>query len=437
MKKIYFLMIVFLLAFSSLVRAEKSSLNIQNMDIHTLIKSLAIKHNVNIVSTPEVKGKVSLNLKDVTLEDILTAIANSMGYRWRREGPLYIISQGQPSYGNDFTEIRSFPINYADLNELIGVVKWSFEKAKLKAYPQERILLIEADKGEFAKIQKVIASLDIPPKQALIEAKVLEINLDDGTTYGIDWGNTYYKAGENDVGSVVSLGPQSTLDTKPSDPSQFSFGYADSSFHVKLNALEKNNAIKTLATPRLMVLDGKSAEIIIGGKLGYYITTTTETSTLQSVEYLDTGTQLKITPKITGNGHILMQIHPEVSTGSISGGLPQKDTTAVTTSIMVKAGETIFIGGLIRTGEIKSINRIPILGHIPLLGPLFFSNATTQIQKKELVILLTPHIVPVDSARSDFFQDESHPDEIGGMEIEDEVKKWRPRPGPPTESLQN
>ncbi|MEW6380606.1 MAG: secretin N-terminal domain-containing protein [bacterium] len=399
---------------------EDSALSIRDMDINTLLKALAIKYNVNIVNTPEVSGRISLNLKRASLEDTLTAIARIMGLVWTKEGTIYILSpdksvqasqeksgqsnqQGsqQDAQGKEDAQkkeeppksVKVFRINYADLKEITKVVQWSFEKARITAYPQEGMLLVESTEKELPAVEHLIHSLDVPPKQALIEAQILEINLGKDQSYGIDWGGTFSQ-GQNTDGRFNSPGSWGSAAPKAGDTSsQFLFGIARPHFYLKLSALEKKDDVKTLAKPRIMVLDGKSAQILIGGKLGYYLTTSTETSTLQSVEFLDIGIQLQLTPHITEDGNILMDIHPEVSDGSLSSGLPTKTTTSVTTSIMVKAGETVFIGGLIRSSEIKARERLPVLGRIPLLGTLLFSRASTQNQRKELVVLLTPRLV--------------------------------------------
>jgi len=413
---------------------ESSSLYIRDMDINTLLKALTIKHNVNIISTPEVSGRISLNLKRASLEDTLTAIARIMGLTWTKEGSVYILSPEGGSGGPAAQEkasrssqqdvqnnskqkeepqgereasksVRVFRINYADLKELSKVIQWSLEQARISAYPQEGMLLVDGTEKELKAAQHLIQSLDIPPKQALIEAQILEINLSDDLAYGIDWGATFSQ-GENTEGRINSPGTWLSPPPRPGDSSpQFFFGISRPHFYLKLNALEKKGNVKTLAKPRIMVLDGKPAQILIGGKLGYYLTTSTQTSTLQSVEFLDIGIQLQLTPHITEDGNILMDIHPEVSDGSLSSGLPQKTTTSVTTSIMVKAGETVFIGGLIRNSEIKARERLPLLGKIPILGALFFSKSSTQNQRKELVVLLTPQLV---TAAQSIITDKEH-----------------------------
>ena len=432
-KKMCLFLGLFLLIFTGICMAEQSSksnktsenagresvLYIKDMDIFTFLKALSVKHKVNIVSTPGVKGKVSINLRDTNLEDTLTAVTKSMGLSWTKEGSIYVVSNPGKGGKNSKT-VRIFHINYADLKELCKVIQWSFEGIRSTIYSHERILLLEGEPRQFSKIERLIRSLDIPPKQALIEARILEISLNDDKAYGLDWGDTFSQ-GQRTEGQVNSPGPQfpPNISTTEASASKFFFGVTRPSFYLKLSALEQRGDVKTLATPRLMVLDGKSAEINIGGQKGYHVTTITETTTSQGVEFLNIGTKLKITPQITEEGNIIMNINPEVSDGEISSdGVPSKTSTEVKTSIMVKAGETIFIGGLIRNSEIKRRSHIPVLGRIPLLGKFLFSSISTQMQNKELVVLLTPYLFSAN-------QKIVHRDDVGEGNINEDIERWQ------------
>ena len=121
--------------------------------------------------------------------------------------------------------------------------------------------------------------------------------------------------------------------------------------------------------------------------------TTTQTSSLQSVKFLDTGTQLNLTPHISKNGKILMEIHPAISEGTIDDlGLPSSRTTEVTTSVLAEHGDTIFIGGLIRQVKQKTRRKIPFIGSIPLIGT-FFGRTEDKVVKNEIIVIITPYIV--------------------------------------------
>ena len=136
--------------------------------------------------------------------------------------------------------------------------------------------------------------------------------------------------------------------------------------------------------------------ILIGSQLGYISSTVTETSTAQSVQFLEVGTQLRLRPFISTDGTIRMEIHPELSTGSVevknNFTLPQKEVTQVTTNVMTRDGCTVIIGGLMRTDLDTTTTQVPLLGSLPGVGFLFRHKTDTQV-KREVLVLITPHIV--------------------------------------------
>jgi type IV pilus assembly protein PilQ len=174
------------------------------------------------------------------------------------------------------------------------------------------------------------------------------------------------------------------------------FGFLDSSLGAFVEALETVGDTSVVASPRLLCLNKHRAEILIGQQLGYISTTVTETSTAQNVEFLEVGTQLRLRPFIAPDGMIRMEVHPELSTGSVElkgeFTLPEKEVTQVTTNIMVPDGCTMIIGGLMREDLDKRSGQIPFLGDIPGLGILFRSKSETH-RRSEILVLITPRIV--------------------------------------------
>jgi hypothetical protein len=143
---------------------------------------------------------------------------------------------------------------------------------------------------------------------------------------------------------------------------------------------------------------------LIGSALGYVSTTVTETSATQSVEFLEVGTHLRIRPFISSDGMIRMEVHPELSEGSVRVEqgltLPDKEVTQVTTNIICQSGSTIVIGGLIREDLSANATQIPVLGNLPVFGPLF-RQRTEEINRREIIVLLTPKIVDPVAAAAD------------------------------------
>ena len=168
-----------------------------------------------------------------------------------------------------------------------------------------------------------------------------------------------------------------------------------------LDALRTRDRLRTLSTPKLLALEGQEAETIIGDRLGYNVTTTIDNVTTTSTEFLESGVILRVKPSVDEQNRIFLDIHPEVSTGSVSDdGIPNQTTTEVTTTMLVESGQTVFIGGLIKRTSEQTREGVPVLGDIPVLG-LLFSNRAQSSVNTELIVLITPYIVDDDLVRLD------------------------------------
>jgi type II secretory pathway component GspD/PulD (secretin) len=152
--------------------------------------------------------------------------------------------------------------------------------------------------------------------------------------------------------------------------------------------------VRALATPSLLAMEHQEAEVIIGDRLGYSVTTTINNVSTESIQFLESGVILKVVPFIDRFGRIMMKIHPEVSTGTINEdtGIPDQATTEVTTHLLVEDGQTIFIGGLIRSNITSGHQGVPILEDIPLLN-YFFTKDDNVALNTETIVMITPHII--------------------------------------------
>jgi type II secretory pathway component GspD/PulD (secretin) len=173
-------------------------------------------------------------------------------------------------------------------------------------------------------------------------------------------------------------------------------------FRVIMDMLKTFGDVKTLSTPRIMATDGQEAKILVGSKKAYVTDTVTQTNsgtnTAEQVQFVDVGVKLYVTPTINKDGFITMKIRPEVSsttsnyTTAQGNTVPIVDTSEAETSVLVKDGVTVVMGGLMKNEKNKSTYKLPLLGEVPFLGALFrrTEDVTT---KTELVIFLTPHII--------------------------------------------
>jgi len=235
----------------------------------------------------------------------------------------------------------------------------------------------------------------------LIEARILEISLDDNETYGIDWSRIL---SVND-GGVTSNSDSSFGIQGLNAPTSagFFFSLINPNITVALNALDAKGRVRTLSTPKLLALEHQEAEVIIGDRTGYQVTTTINQVTTESIAFLESGVILRVLSFVDHSGRIMMQIHPEVSTATVNNSIPSLSTTEVSTNFLAEDGQTIFIAGLMRNSTSKRREGVPLLSDIPLLGRAFSNSEDISINT-ETVVMITPYIV---EAGHDLFMTES------------------------------
>ncbi len=237
-----------------------------------------------------------------------------------------------------------------------------------------------------------MAETDVRPMQVSIESMILSVKLTDTDAFGINW----QLLRSNPRVALAMGNPGSTLPTDFSSGG-LTFAFLDGNLGSFLTALEQINETNVIATPRLMVMNKQRAEVQIGHSTGYVSATTqTETSTSSQMQTLDTGTILRLRPFISSDGMVRMEVHPELSSGTVvlkgTTLVPDKDITQVTTNVMVRDGCTVIIGGLMQQELGATGNQIPFLGNLKFIGPLF-RNRTETTTRNEILILLTPRIV--------------------------------------------
>ncbi|AGA30584.1 secretin N-terminal domain-containing protein [Singulisphaera acidiphila] len=280
------------------------------------------------------------------------------------------------------------------------------------------IVIVRDYPENLATIDEVVRRVDVQPPQVLIEAVILSVQLNNTQSLGINFSvvdNIQHKALVGGSGALVNAAggftPARVLAAAPLpapftrvQPGELIPGYTGSNTGLKfgfisnnvsgfIEAIESLNKTNILASPRVLVLNKQRAEIQLGQRLGFKNTVTNLTSSLQTVEFLSVGTLLTLRPFVSNDGMVRMEVHPEKSTGTLdSQGIPQTNTSEVTTNIMVPDGATIVIGGLIDDQDEIVEEGIPGLNRIPVLGAAFRTRRTRSV-KNELIVLLTPRII--------------------------------------------
>ncbi|MCR9277773.1 MAG: SPOR domain-containing protein [Pseudomonadaceae bacterium] len=370
---------------------DRISLNLKDMDIASVMEMLARKYRINILLGDDVEGDVSLNLFDVTHDAAITAIAEAAGYAVEKRRDSYFIlppdSVGR--FSNGVTQVQRFHINYADPEAVSEMIESHLSEYGNVTVLPERNLIIVADKPRFLqRISRLVSYADTAPQQVLIEAQILEVTLSDEDSYGINWAKLFDSdGGEGQVGARGFLGAGNSGNTG------FLFELLTPNVDIQLSALQQEGRVRTLSSPKLVALDSQEASVVIGDRRGYQVTTTINQVTSESIEFLESGVILRVTPKIDASGNILMDIHPEVSTGTVdANGIPSQTTTEVTTTLLIPDGETVFIGGLIKHTQSQSYQRVPVLGRVPVVKTLFRNKERSNVNT-ETVVLITPRLV--------------------------------------------
>jgi general secretion pathway protein D len=278
------------------------------------------------------------------------------------------------------------------------------------------VLVVQDYESNLKIIDQIVQRVDVQPVQVLIEAVIISVELDRDKELGVNFGvvdNLGQTLGVVGSGAVlnsnVGFTPASVLTAAgkiiagtPPDPTGFAsadngvkFGFVSNNTTGFIRALETVGSTKILASPRILVLNKQRAEIQLGARLGFRgVTSQNFTSTVQAVQFLNTGTLLRLRPFVSSDGMVRMEIHPERSQGTINAdGLPNATTAELTTNVMVPDGATLVIGGLMEDEDDYQQQGLPGVSRVPALGYLF-GFKQKQDFRRELVVLLTPHIWP-------------------------------------------
>jgi len=374
---------------SSIIKDGKVSLTLRNISISEVMEMLSRAGRVNILLSDNIEGSVSVNLYSVSIDEAIESIATSAGYGVeRRRGSYFIVERdeaGKHSSGGP-TRLRTFKVQYSDPDVIANILENHLSGyGQVTSLPARRMLVVEDTPAFLERISELLQQLDRQPRQILIEAQILEIGLKDSESYGLDWA-TLLESGND----IIRLGTKGL--SNPGSPGLF-LDYFSDDLSVVLDALRTRERLRTLATPKLLALEDQEAETVIGDRLGYNVTTTIDNVTTTSTEFLESGVILRVKPSVDEQGRVLLDIHPEVSTGSVSDdGIPNQNTTEVTTTMLVESGKTVFIGGLIKRTASETREGVPVLGDIPGLG-LLFSNKAISSVNTELIVLITPYIL--------------------------------------------
>ena len=389
----------------------------ENAPIGAVLKLLAAQNNLNIVSGQEVRGSVSLRLRQVSLEEALSAILLANGYTYSRQGNVIVVLSQEKEYPQQL-ETRVFELDYVSADYVMASLKNVLSsKGKMDVFSKEvrrlepakqapATILVVTDFGyNVARIQKIVATLDKPAQQIAIEVKMVETSLDKNSDLGLEWPEAI-------GGSFGEAEPITTSGTSTATATSKALVFPVNGrpqygrLSVKqvdwfLNYLVTQTNSKLLSSPKVTTLDNQAAKITVATTIPLQtLNRFSEGAVVQDIvsfQDKEFGIILDVTPRINDDSTITLRVVPTVEdiisfTGPANNQRPITSKRSVETQVRMKDGETMVIGGLLKDNEVKTVRKVWLLGDIPLLGHLFRSNSK-QKNQTDLLIMITPRIV--------------------------------------------
>lgn len=404
---------------------KKVSLDFQDADIVPIFRLLSDISGYNIVVSPEVKGKITMKLINVPWDQALDIMLKTFSLGKTFEGniiriaPYTVFAKESEEAAKakeaeakaEPLETKIYPISYADVSVVDKAIKDSkmlTPRGSISVDKRTSSMVIKDIEGVFPQIENLLATLDRPTPQVLIEARIVEIDTNSERELGVQWGLNYKApntlsalGGSSGLGTGTFTGDSLLVDfpaaINPGSGSGIAFGILNAArtfgLDLQLSAVEKTGNGKIISNPRIMTVDNGPAKILQGKSVPIKKLTTEGTI---STEYKDVTIELNVTPHIAPDNTIVMAI--EIKKEDIDPtrpsveGAPATDKKEAKTNVIIKNGETVVIGGMYKINTSDADSGVPGLMKIPILGWLFKTEKTSVVTT-ELLVFITPRIV--------------------------------------------
>ncbi|MFK9098781.1 type IV pilus secretin PilQ [Pseudomonas guariconensis] len=396
-------------ATASLYRGEPLSLNFQDIEVRAALQVLADHAGINLVASDTVQGSLTLRLEDVPWDQALDLVLRSKGLARREEGNVLVVAP-IAELAEQFREARSgqaldaqlqpmrrelLPIHHAkaaDMAELLlaaladeGILTG---RGSLSVDPRTNTLVAYQPADRLAELQRLVGQLDVPVRQVLIEARIVEANVDYEKSLGVRWGAPLQ-------GDTARLGKELFVDLGVErGTSGIGLGVlrGGTLLDLELSAMEKSGNGEIISQPKVVTADKETARIIKGTEVPYQ---ETSKSGATSISFREASLSLEVTPQITPDGKVVMAVRvtkDEPDYVNALNNVPPIRKNEVNAKVRVADGETIVIGGVYSTTQNNVVDKVPFLGDLPYVGRLFRRDVL-QEKKSELLVFLTPRIM--------------------------------------------
>lgn len=419
---------------------ERISLSFQSVDVRSLLQIIADVAGTNMVVSDSVSGEIAMRLQNVPWDQALDIILRTKGLGMRQEGNVMLVAPLEELAAREKAELETaqqqeqlaplrseiIQVNYAKAANLAALLKLGdnslmSERGRVSVDERTNTMLVNETREKLAEIRALVARLDIPVRQVLIESRIVIANNDFNRDLGTRFGVTAVARNGND-GLITTSGTSESADASTQDflatgfpvqvgalqdrfnvslpvagGSSIAFAILGSDYLVdlELSALQAEGRGEVISTPRVITANAKQASIEQGVEIPYQ---EAASSGATSISFKSAVLKLDVTPQITPDERIIMDL--EVKNDSVGqqvanvlgGTIPSIDTRKVNTQVLVDNGQTVVLGGIYQQDNRKTVTKVPFLGDLPLVGSLFRSTSLVN-NKRELLIFVTPKIL--------------------------------------------
>ncbi len=436
---------------------QRLTLNFQDIETRAVLQLLAETSGRNIVVSDTVQGNVTLRLRNVPWDQALDIVMTTKGLDMRQNGNVIIVAPAEEIAARETADLEAqnairelepmysefLQVNYAKAADLANLISSDSgnsllsERGSIAVDERTNTLLVQDTADHLQNIRRMVRTLDVPIRQVLIESRIVVVNDTFSRDLGIRLGVTgIYESGTNSGGTFISgtgngtntmvtsaignladplngtifpvavptLANRYNVNVPIADAAgRFSLAILESDYLVdlELTALEAEGYGEIVSTPRVITANQKEARIEQGVEIPYQQSSSSGATTVQFKKAV---LSLTVTPHITPDNNIIMdlRVHKDnvgeiISTGGLGGTVPSIDTRSIETQVLVKDGQTVVLGGIYETERRETINKVPFLGDLPIVG-FFFRSKQRIDNKAELLIFVTPRILEEGSS---------------------------------------
>lgn len=420
---------------------EKLSLNFQDIDVRSVLQLIADFTDLNLVASDTVQGNITLRLQNVPWDQALDLVLKTKGLDKRKIGNVLLVAPADEIAARERQEMEAqkqiaelaplrrelIQVNYAKASQIAALFQSvtsgnSDERGSVTVDDRTNSIIAYQTQEQLDELRRVVTQLDIPVRQVMIEARIVEANVDYSKSLGVRWGGALVSNGgkwnafgkDGNIGikdkEDINCGPFAGNCTLPTNSSNSPVPFVDMGalnatsglgigfitnhaiLDLQLSAMEKTGNGEVVSQPKVVTSDKETAKILKGSEIPYQ---EASSSGATSTSFKEASLSLEVTPQITPDNRIMMDVKvtkDEPDFANALDGVPPIKKNEVNAKVLVTDGETIVIGGVFSNTQTKSVDKVPFLGDLPFVGRIFRRD-NVQDQKSELLVFVTPRIM--------------------------------------------